>query len=113
MAKKKRKVRRRAEVVDFLPHVPLPRAVDACKFPGCTAPATHPHHVTYRPPCVFKLCAHHHREITVCNVNRAELTRCRLTNRHRWWIWGQWVRGELRPDHASPAAVRWMRDFRD
>jgi hypothetical protein len=107
---KGKRSRKRVEIIDFLADVPLPRV--GCKFPDCAADPTHPHHVTYRPSCVFRLCAAHHREITVCNINRAHLVRCRLSNRHRWWVWNEWRAGRLRPIFDANAE-RWMKDFRD
>jgi hypothetical protein len=82
-----------------------------CSFYGCQERGTHPHHITYRPPCVKKLCPQHHRDITAVNINESDRVG-RLSNAHRWWAWGQWLKGELKPRY-TPNVERWLRSWKD
>jgi len=111
MTKAKPKRKRKGKAKLFVTGLPMPRLARYCVKPGCERRAEHPHHVTYRPPCVVLLCSDCHREITVVNINEAERTRQRLSNRHRWWAYGQWLRGELRPVMTANAE-RWLRSWR-
>lgn len=83
-----------------------------CHVYGCENYASDFHHVTYRPVAGFYLCPTHHKEITVCNTNGAERSRKKLSNKHRWWIWNQWLNGELTPRYTANA-MRYLETWRD
>jgi hypothetical protein len=73
--------------------IPTP---DRCCFPNCTEFADHTHHITYNPEVTKPLCRPHHEEITILNGQQARKVRHELSNKHRWWIWYQWLDGKLR-----------------
>jgi hypothetical protein len=66
-----------------------------CGFPSCTDWGVHEHHITYEPPVTKRLCVRHHEEITIINGQQARKYRRSLSNKHRWWIWFQWIEGKL------------------
>jgi hypothetical protein len=68
-------------------------ALKACSFPGCEKPGTQPHHVTYNPEVIKTLCAAHHDEITMLNMQQGRKCRHQLSNNHRWYLWNAWIRG--------------------
>lgn len=75
-----------------------------CEFPGCTRRGDHRHHIVYFPQEVIKLlCREHHAEITMLNGLHARRVRHPLSNRHRWWIWYQWMEGKLKPRRTRKA----------
>jgi hypothetical protein len=67
-----------------------------CSFPGCTRFGLHNHHITYEPEVTKPLCVEHHEEITILNGQQARKIGRTLSNKHRWWIWFSWTKGELR-----------------
>jgi hypothetical protein len=95
-----------------MPRKKNPPRIYPCAFPSCPNPSTEFHHITYRPVSGKRLCHECHRKITIINVNQAELIRRRLSNRHRWWIWSRFLKGELHPQ-MTPRAEAWMKSFRD
>lgn len=74
-----------------------------CAFPGCKEFATERHHITYEPEVVKNLCAKHHDEITIVNGQQARKYKTPLSNKHRWWIWYQWLEGGLKPRRTQKA----------
>lgn len=68
-----------------------------CAFSNCETTKVYGHHVTYRPAFVVKLCDYHHRQITVCNMNATGPWHKKLSNKKRWAVYREWLRGELRP----------------
>jgi len=70
----------------------LPR----CSFPSCTDWGEHDHHITHDPPVTKRLCVRHHEEIIIINGQQARKYRRSLSNKHRWWIWFQWIEGKLK-----------------
>jgi hypothetical protein len=65
--------------------------------------AVHEHHVTYEPVVTKHLCVRHHEEITIINGQQARRIRITLSNKHRWWIWFQWVEGKLKARRTQKA----------
>jgi hypothetical protein len=80
--------------------IPTP---DRCCFPGCTDLADHTHHITYNPEIKKPLCRPHHEEITILNGQHARRIRHGLSNKHRWWIWYQWLENKLRVRRTKKA----------
>lgn len=79
----------------------LPRR---CVFPGCTRRGDHRHHIVYFPERVVKiLCREHHAEITMLNGIHARRVRHQLATNHRWWLWYQWIAGNLKPRRTRKA----------
>lgn len=83
-----------------------------CFYPNCERPAAHDHHVTYKPPVTKPLCRQHHEDITIINCNRAArrfgaIKFQKLSNKYRWWIWFQWIEGNLEPIR-TPGALKWI-----
>jgi len=74
-----------------------------CCFSGCAELADHTHHVTYSPEVTKPLCRKHHEGITILNGQQARKVRHGLSNKHRWWIWFQWVEGKLKPRRTRKA----------
>ena len=74
-----------------------------CAFPSCTDWGEHQHHITYDPPVTKRLCVQHHEEITIINGQQARKYRRSLSNKHRWWIWFQWIEGKLKPRRTRKA----------
>jgi len=64
-----------------------------CEFPGCKEWADHRHHIVYNPDVVTNLCFRHHEEITFLNGQQGRKIRHQLSNRHRWFIWYQFIGG--------------------
>jgi hypothetical protein len=50
--------------------------------------------VTYVPEVVKPLCAAHHDEITMLNMQQGRKCRHPLSNEHRWHLWYEWIGGE-------------------
>jgi hypothetical protein len=65
--------------------------------------ADHTHHVTYNPEVTKPLCRPHHEEITILNGQQARKVRHELSNKHRWWIWFQWLEGKLKVRRTKKA----------
>lgn len=63
----------------------------------------HRHHVTYQPEVIKLLCVKHHEEITMINGIQGRKYRRSLSNKHRWWIWFQWIEGKLKPRRTQKA----------
>jgi hypothetical protein len=92
----------------------------SCSFPGCPDPAEHTHHITYDPSVTKPLCRKHHEDITIINGQQARKNRrkrnwresqyLRLSNKHRWWIWFQWLNGTLKP-RRTKKALEWLKDW--
>ena len=80
--------------------IPTP---DRCCFPRCPEFADHTHHITYHPEVTKPLCRPHHEEITILNGQHARRVRHELSNKHRWWIWYQWLEGKLRVRRTKKA----------
>src|SRR5260221_4725489 len=74
-----------------------------CAFPGCGEWGGHQHHITYDPPVIEPLCVGHHQQITILNGQQARKYRHELSNRHRWWIWHQWIAGKLKVRRTQKA----------
>jgi hypothetical protein len=74
-----------------------------CCYPGCSDYADHQHHVTYEPEAIKPLCRTHHEDITIINGQQSRKYRRGLSNRHRWWIWFQWLDGKLKPRRTRKA----------
>jgi hypothetical protein len=84
-----------------------------CCFPECDQEAEHRHHVTYSPVVIKLLCRKHHEDITIINGQQSRKNRRRtgryrseyvyLSNKHRWWIWFQWLEGKLKPRRTEKA----------
>jgi hypothetical protein len=74
-----------------------------CAFPSCTNWGGHDHHITYDPPVTKRLCVRHHEEITIINGQQARKYRRTLSNKHRWWIWFQWIEGKLKARRTQKA----------
>jgi hypothetical protein len=74
-----------------------------CAFPSCTDWGEHDHHITYEPPVTKRLCVRHHEEITIINGQQARKYRRSLSNKHRWWIWFQWIEGKLKARRTQKA----------
>ena len=85
----------------------LPR----CVFPGCGEWGDHRHHITYDPKVIKDLCFRHHEEITILNGQQARKYRGHLSNKHRWWIWYAWTRGELRVRRRTRKALEWTENW--
>lgn len=69
-----------------------------CSFPGCDETQNlEPHHVLYRPALVKLLCHEHHLGATACNTNAAFKKHAKLSNKHRLYIWGKYLKGEITP----------------
>ena len=89
--------------------LPKPRTIGklpappACAFPGCTEFGEHDHHITYDPPVIKRLCRRHHEDITILNGTKGRKYRHGLSNRHRWWIWYQWIEGKMKPRRTRKA----------
>lgn len=88
------------------------RGSSGCHATGCDERGAHFHHVTYRPTAGFKLCVKHHKDITVCNINAANKIRRKLSNKHRWFIWSQWLKGAIEPVYDANA-LRYLATWRD
>ena len=68
-----------------------------CVFPNCGKRAEHTHHIVYFPEEVTQpLCRLHHEEITILNGQQGRKYRHGLSNKHRWWIWFNWLDGNLK-----------------
>ena len=87
----------------------LPTAV-SCSFPACQKLGDHDHHVVYNPDMIKPLCVIHHKEITMLNGIQARKIRHELSRQHRWWIWFQWMKGELKP-RRTKQALEWVREW--
>ena len=74
-----------------------------CSFRDCPELADHTHHITYHPEVTKPLCRPHHEEITILNGQHARKVRHELSNRHRWWIWYQWIEGKLKVRRTKKA----------
>jgi hypothetical protein len=74
-----------------------------CSFRDCPEFADHTHHITYHPEVTKPLCRPHHEEITILNGQQARKVRHELSNKHRWWIWYQWLEGKLRVRRTKKA----------
>lgn len=72
--------------------------------------AGHQHHVTYDPEVVRLLYRRHHEDITIINGQQARKYRRSSSNRHRWWTWYQWLRGELKRRRTS-LAMEYIEDW--
>lgn len=90
----------------------IPKTNGMCSFPLCQERGSHPHHITYSPPVVKKLCPLHHREITAININESDRVGGKLSNRHRFWAFGAWLRGELHPQW-TPHVEEWLSSWED
>ncbi len=78
-------------------------APERCFFVGCSEFADHTHHVTYNPEVTKPLCHRHHEEITILNGQQARKVRHELSNKHRWWIWFQWLEGKVKVRRTKKA----------
>ena len=78
-----------------------------CYHPNCTKMGEEKHHITYSPEVTVLLCKKHHVQITIINGQQARRIHSELSNRHRWWIWYQWLSGKL---HArrTERALEWI-----
>jgi hypothetical protein len=74
-----------------------------CAFPGCKKFGAENHHITYNPEVTKRLCTRHHEEITILNGHKGRAVRHGLSNRHRWWIWYQWLEGNLKVRRTKKA----------
>src|SRR5271157_4033017 len=75
-----------------------------CAFPSCSDWAEHDHHITYDPPVTKRLCVRHHEEITIINGQQSRKYGHKiLSNKHRWWIWFQWIEGKLKARRTKKA----------
>jgi hypothetical protein len=74
-----------------------------CAFPGCKEFGAENHHITYNPEVTKRLCTVHHEEITILNGHKGRAIRHGLSNRHRWWIWHQWLEGKLKVRRTKKA----------
>lgn len=74
-----------------------------CVFPGCKDVGLHRHHITYDPDVIVTLCERHHEDITIVNGQQARKYKRPLTDRWRWWIWHQWLEGNLKPRRTAKA----------
>lgn len=74
-----------------------------CSFRDCPEFADHTHHITYHPEVTKPLCRPHHEEITILNGQQARKVRHELSNKHRWWIWYQWLEGKLKVRRTKKA----------
>lgn len=79
--------------------LPAPTRFTApCTFPSCEAIGTEKHHITYNPEVTKWLCKKHHEEITAINSVEARRFKYKqLSNKHRWFLWFQWIEGKLKP----------------
>lgn len=75
----------------------------SCSFPGCIKFSHDDHHITYEPEVIKPLCRKHHEDITIINRAQAGKIKAPLSNRHRWWIWRQWIEGKLKPRRTRGA----------
>lgn len=72
-----------------------------CYHPNCVSIGAEEHHITYEPPVIVLLCKKHHEQITIINGQQSRKIHEQLSNRHRWWIWYQWLAGKI---HARKTA---------
>lgn len=81
-----------------------------CTHPGCTTPADHTHHITYEPEVTVELCRQHHEDITIINGTQGRKFKHKLSNKHRWFIWGQWRAGKMKPVRTK-LALEWIKKW--
>jgi hypothetical protein len=96
------------KALEFKAMLPSP---PRCEFPGCDEFPMHGHHVTYNPEVIKPLCVKHHEEITIINGIQGRKYRTSLSNKHRWWIWYHWLRGELKP-RKTQKAMEYIEEMR-
>jgi hypothetical protein len=83
-----------------------------CAFPGCDKWAEHRHHITYQPEVTCRLCDPHHQEITILNGQQARKCRHTLSNKHRWWIWNRWIKGQKNV-RRTQRSLEWINQWQD